>query len=328
MIWPCTLYMTAQSKPPERSTHTHDSHPASPCRVQCRYATCLSLTAMSGQPCPPPLRTRSLYGCWTCRLRKKKCDEVHPACNRCSSVGIACRYGEKPIWIENRELAKEELEKIKAIVKKATLRRRSTYQANLRKLSTSEPASASSSSTLASLEKQDTVVQSSGGHDVRSSLQGNHGEHQHDSVVEKPYLCSNWGDDYEANLMMHYLDEVFYIQWRFYTPSLATGGRGWLLSLLTHTKPLYHAALSLSAFHQQSLLCSGQDAGKTQISTLNELEGHYNTTLQELQLFIHACNENGSAEETFAKNMQILACTVELISFEVSLSSTCQSNFH
>ncbi|KAI2817775.1 transcriptional regulator family: Fungal Specific TF [Aspergillus niger] len=35
---------------------------------------------------------RSRTGCWTCRSRKVKCDEVHPQCNQCARLGHVCDY--------------------------------------------------------------------------------------------------------------------------------------------------------------------------------------------------------------------------------------------
>lgn len=55
--------------------------------------------------------------------------------------------------------------------------------------------------------------------------------------------------DREAILLMHYLDHVFHTQFRFYSLSTTEGGRGWIFLLLTQTKPVYHAALSVSAHH-------------------------------------------------------------------------------
>ena len=137
-------------------------------------------------------------------------------------------------------------------------------------------------------------------------------------IVEdsEPTWLSTWVKDQEANLIMHYLDHVFYIQFRFHTPSIAAGGRGWFLSLLTRTKPLYHAALSLSAFHQQSLMLLEQGGEETDY--LNELELQHNLTLKELQVFISAQSSSSSTDTAFYRNVQILACVVQLISFEVS----------
>src|ERR1700748_953554 len=45
--------------------------------------------------------SRSKTGCYTCRIRKKKCDEQKPVCDTCQSRGIVCYgYGRKPEWME------------------------------------------------------------------------------------------------------------------------------------------------------------------------------------------------------------------------------------
>ncbi|KAJ1301192.1 hypothetical protein OPQ81_003602 [Rhizoctonia solani] len=38
----------------------------------------------------PRMSIRSINGCYTCKNRKKKCDETHPQCRRCISMGIEC----------------------------------------------------------------------------------------------------------------------------------------------------------------------------------------------------------------------------------------------
>lgn len=35
---------------------------------------------------------RSKAGCWNCRSKKKKCDELRPHCTRCVRAGEGCRY--------------------------------------------------------------------------------------------------------------------------------------------------------------------------------------------------------------------------------------------
>ncbi|KAF7871635.1 hypothetical protein EAF04_003742 [Stromatinia cepivora] len=54
----------------------------------------------------------------------------------------------------------------------------------------------------------------------------------------------------EAALLMHVLDNVFPLQYPMYKPEVAKGERGWLLSLLLKTKPLYHASIGLSAYQR------------------------------------------------------------------------------
>src|SRR5579859_4509767 len=64
---------------------------------------------------------RSKQGCWTCRLRRKKCDEKHPFCSTCESLTITCYgYGSKPDWMDNGEKEKAMANSIKQIVKKTS----------------------------------------------------------------------------------------------------------------------------------------------------------------------------------------------------------------
>ena len=71
---------------------------------------------------------RSKQGCWTCRLRKKKCDEGRPLCSLCTSLSITCYgYGPRPAWMDNGEKEKAVANGIKEIVKH-TSRRKPTTQ--------------------------------------------------------------------------------------------------------------------------------------------------------------------------------------------------------
>jgi hypothetical protein len=71
---------------------------------------------------------RSKQGCWTCRLRKKKCDENHPLCSLCTSLSITCYgYGPRPEWMDNGERERAVANNIKEIVKH-TSRRKATTQ--------------------------------------------------------------------------------------------------------------------------------------------------------------------------------------------------------
>lgn len=75
---------------------------------------------------------RSKQGCWTCRLRKKKCDEGRPLCSLCTSLSITCYgYGPRPDWMDNGEREKAVANGIKEIVKH-TSRRKITTQLSSR----------------------------------------------------------------------------------------------------------------------------------------------------------------------------------------------------
>ncbi|PWY87259.1 C6 transcription factor [Aspergillus sclerotioniger CBS 115572] len=68
---------------------------------------------------------RSLNGCWTCRVRRKKCDETRPACTRCISLDLECHgYGPRPFWMDNGALQNEQASKFRQMVSQARSRKR------------------------------------------------------------------------------------------------------------------------------------------------------------------------------------------------------------
>ncbi|KAK0667309.1 fungal-specific transcription factor domain-containing protein [Cercophora samala] len=70
-------------------------------------------------------RTRSSDGCWTCRLRRKKCDEIRPVCEGCSTLGIDCLYSEeKPQWMDGGDWQKARGEWVKQEIKRVAAQRR------------------------------------------------------------------------------------------------------------------------------------------------------------------------------------------------------------
>lgn len=56
-------------------------------------------------------------GCFTCRLRRKKCDEGKPKCKACRHLGLVCDY-KRPLWWSNNEQRRKQKEDIKNIIKK------------------------------------------------------------------------------------------------------------------------------------------------------------------------------------------------------------------
>lgn len=65
-------------------------------------------------------------GCWTCRFRKKKCDETRPTCGQCRSLRIYCESAEQeqPLYMRDAEAAVIKKAEIKAQMGKCTRRRK------------------------------------------------------------------------------------------------------------------------------------------------------------------------------------------------------------
>ncbi|CCF59384.1 hypothetical protein KAFR_0G03520 [Kazachstania africana CBS 2517] len=47
------------------------------------------------------VRARAFTGCWACRLKKRKCDEVKPVCSLCSKHNDPCSYDIRLMWLDN-----------------------------------------------------------------------------------------------------------------------------------------------------------------------------------------------------------------------------------
>lgn len=63
---------------------------------------------------------RSRTGCFTCRLRRKKCDEGKPSCKACHHLSVSCEY-KRPSWWPDVERRKKHKELIKLLIKETKL---------------------------------------------------------------------------------------------------------------------------------------------------------------------------------------------------------------
>jgi len=65
-------------------------------------------------------------GCYTCRLRRKKCDEGSPMCSACKHLGLVCEY-KRPIWWSNNDARKKHKDEIKTIIKRKKLSEKTSH---------------------------------------------------------------------------------------------------------------------------------------------------------------------------------------------------------
>lgn len=107
---------------------------------------------------------------------------------------------------------------------------------------------------------------------------------------------------------MHYLDNVFPLQYPMYKPGISEGGRGWLLTLLLRTESFYHAALALSAYHCRSIILEKFNHPH-QVATLVQQEKHLKTCINLVHQSTQNCCPN--------IELDILASVVQLVFFEV-----------
>jgi hypothetical protein len=277
---------------------------------------------------------RSKHGCWTCRLRKKKCDEGRPQCSTCESLAITCHgYGPKPDWMDGGESERTIANDLKETVKHTSRRKYTGSTSNLgdhivpiapKSQSRSVEGSStttglssrrdtSSPSNSALLHENDVKIVQDG---VAVSLSIQHlfrGNSNH--IKDEPTFNHTKNESMfpssagNAVLLMNFLDNVFPLEFPLYRPEILEGGRGWLLALLLRTEPLYHTALAFSAYHRRTILDAKMSQPR-QIAAVVQQEKH-------LQICIQMLNQSAHNSCTISNKLGIATSVIQLVFFEV-----------
>lgn len=222
---------------------------------------------------------RSSAGCWTCRLRRKKCDEVRPVCEGCAALEIECLYSEaRPAWMDNGPRQRAMADRLKLAVKdRAAWRRDKRF---LREIETGAAAirlgeaddevgggaggGSRGATHIFSVDTLTTTVDRPASPPSTVSPSDSSGaEHAPtatpSTTAPNTTPASAWSPEAslappslekerELSLMMMYLDYVFPFLYPFCRPTILGSGRGWLLVLLMKNKAVFHSALSLSSY--------------------------------------------------------------------------------
>jgi C6 transcription factor Pro1 len=212
-------------------------------------ATDSTATTMSG--------TKSWSGCWTCRLRHKKCDEEYPQCMTCSSLLITCHYSrEKPPWMDNGPGQEEMVEKLKQEVKeKAALRRSLGYirEAQTANSELRTPAWMTGRVDTGADTQYDLPYQDPSPANLSMSATSNSALPNVDSRQPKlqpgpqPRSQRVW-PGCDPGFKSYYLDYFFPFLFPFYQPHMLEGGRSWLLEFVNEATGMQHTAIALSSY--------------------------------------------------------------------------------
>lgn len=210
-------------------------------------------------------------------------------CKECENRNIQCHgYGPKPSWLDNEEQVRAELSMVKRAVKQ-----------NARLLNKGPVRVAGPDPQLRAISSKEEQEQQ-----------------QQDTAASKPKEtlwapCPTRELRYrEAELIMLYLDYIFYIQYPYYTDNAECGGRGWLFWLLLSNRPLRQASLTLAALYQRTKFARGTEFMEA------ELIEYHTTALSAMR---HALSEQESdlALDAGEKLVNFISSGCCLISFEV-----------
>lgn len=202
------------------------------------------------------------FGCWTCRLRRKKCDKTRPKCLCCQNLNITCHAGaRKPDWLISEKQKKLMLKKIKEAIKLSSQIRRESQRTRLFKAQSLDdftsaqhvvsPQAEVFSSEAEVVPARRTFltprtfsVEASNGHS-QSSASLDLDNSSADSALERQ--CHQ-NSNFDRDFLIKYLDHVFPLLFPFYRPAIFETGRGWILSLFEQSIIARHSILSLTSY--------------------------------------------------------------------------------
>jgi hypothetical protein len=287
----------------------------------------------------PGARTRT--GCYTCRLRKKKCDEQKPFCQTCRSREILCYgYDTKPEFMHGKGSWKEIMESTEArFIRESaetTYKLRRRTQSSRKKQDGQKSVIQESSSEIRQLNLEITSaapgrVEPNNLLPTTAAQEQTHvhsvpdfpNHYQPRSTVPISMDCVQWDSSLpsahltlrsDMRLLMTFLNIIFPLQFGFYGLSGSTD-RSWLLHTLIDTEPLYLASLSVTVSFESRMRSGNQnvlsdlnpDARRLQIGALRGLQQCVDSLDTEIYY----------GKELLRRGMQALGIMTQLLSLEV-----------
>ncbi|KAI1347526.1 fungal-specific transcription factor domain-containing protein [Xylaria sp. FL0043] len=303
-------------------------------------------------------KLRSSQGCWTCRLRRKKCDEAKPVCTTCGGLEIDCHYSDtKPEWMDGGPREKQMADELKAMVKQKANERRERRWGQLPTVADFSPSAQTlQGSHDRNSQPSDHLMSDAGGptpsdddSGPASITLGETPPSQADTGITSPAptttpttMSSQWGEpiqpavdsfpenksEVEVSFTMIYLDYVVPFLFPFYRPCLLESSRGWMLVLLMKNRALFHTALSLANW-LYAVIFDSLDGQHSQCRRANwaELQAHQEIAIRALKEDIRALNERGVAN-AFKESVGCMQSVIQLLEFEVAMADTANWQVH
>lgn len=276
---------------------------------------------------PPERQRPAVPGCWTCKVRRKKCDQGVPTCKDCTFLELDCLYSDvKPGWMDNGTKQQRMADRLKAQVKQNTTRRirrkkarKSSRETDLAEEDADEehpsPPRAADASDLACTSlptPSHTAASSVTTPDTFSTLPYS----PHPLSNQSNPQSNPTSSSFEPSLLMSYLDYAFPLLFPFYQPSVFEGGRAWLLTLVLQSAEFYHNVLGLAAYFYCAVpVMPGPAEDACAQKAQEELGVHMERAVREVKCSLRSVCD-GSLEES----VRVLGSVVQLIGFEVAFA--------
>lgn len=301
----------------------------------------------------------NLTGCWTCKIRKKRCDNGGPKCLTCKALGITCWQGRtKPKWMDGGHNQREMARMLTLQVKKSAIRRRGQQKIENIARSIDEsglPSEASletSSLTIlpgpSPLTSLDTVSNANNHHASPAEILLGLGTFtqpttsqpreqnlsvlpvSHSSAVQSNHLQNGaiLPKAYESAFIMAHLDYVFPVSYPFYRPALLEGGRSWLLNSILENKCLHHTIIALNShFFSVVTVYEGAESSICGLYTQTALHTQTELALKRAQQDLQEVNTNEVPRDIIGSS-RLMQSIVQLLIVEVLLGPNDNWQIH
>ncbi|KAI8712733.1 Zn(2)-C6 fungal-type domain-containing protein [Fusarium sp. LHS14.1] len=268
-------------------------------------------------------------GCWICRLRRKKCDEVHPTCGDCDALGLDCLYSDtKPEWMDGDVRQKQMSTAIKTRAKKGQRSRHAAKAMGDDFINTSAIDYHSAKKKTA-LSEASLVSERTSSIEAGFPIQGpNNGPASSLPIISRPSLTMD--EEAEINFTTIYLDNVFPSLFPFYHPSVLDNGRHWVLHLLRRNRVVLHAALSLSSYFFAVALDHahlGENHHSCKSLVWNELAAQAERTIRLIQKDMQSLQQRGVAA-SLEDSVNAMQSIIHVLVFDVAVGRTRDWDIH
>lgn len=287
--------------------------------------------------------SRAKTGCFTCRLRKKKCDEQRPACQACSRSLLACYGYDAPVpaWITNKSSWAEVRNSIEAKNIRSLAENHYKVSRKVQSEGDSEQVAeaildvgqnfdqhgSGSNTTLTPLGPTSILLARLGVTKMANIWQLQPDTIWWDSKIGSLGATDGSASQQETRLLMIFLQIVHPITHTFYRIS-SNSDRNWLLNRIVRDRALYYAALSVSACFEFSL---------TQPTTVNEIgicprvRSLQSLSVQKLRTAVETYTASTStySQELVLEGIRLVDVILNLLNLETwSMLDGCWSMHH
>ncbi|EHK48414.1 hypothetical protein TRIATDRAFT_54121 [Trichoderma atroviride IMI 206040] len=288
-------------------------------------------------------------GCWTCRLRRKKCDETRPECANCSDLQITCHYGRKPKWLDGGKKQEAMTAQIKSQIKERAGYRRERRHASAGVARFAKTAQARDDLNFINLVPKGDFA----GGGLNSHIDATNETTRQGAAADlsKRKICDAapglslttkfdgpgpdpdmmfYGEDYDMDFLMKYLDNVFPLIFPFYQTPLLGPGRGWIFSFLSQSKVAFHSVLGISSYFFTVALSetySAEEHKQCKAVVWSRLVRQADMCFNMLQQDIQELNAQGEKANLLDK-VRVMESIVQFLTFEVALGRSANWSNH